>query len=218
LLLLAVAGMLGGCRREPVVAAPTVDHAERWLTQCVPEVREPPVIPSDSLGGSMLHLGIESNPVVASLARTVPGGWGGFTTDSSGRLLVRLVDTTRAEAALAALRRLWQDSASVSGTGSDSYARWHAPMLPTARVVPVRFSMAQLFGWMTYITWELHSTRNGPVELRGWGLDDRRNSLIYVATDSVAQRHLEDVLGALGLPCGLVRTSWGPPIRFLDDG
>ena len=62
------------------------------------------------------------------------------------------------------------------------------------------------------------TARHGPIELSGWGLDDRRNSLIYVATDSTGQRHMEDVLGTLGLPCHLVRTSWSPPLQFLNDG
>ena len=210
--LLTASLMLGACHREPALATIALDPSERWLTQCVPTVREPPVTPSNAPGGQRLGSGIESNRLWALLARTVPGGWGGFDGDSSGRLLVRLVDTTRTEAALAALRRLAQDSASAD------FDRCIAPMLPTARVVPVRFSMAQLFDWRAYIDAELQSTRHGPVGLRGWGIDYRRNALTYSATDSVAQRHMEDVLGTLGLPCALVRTSWGPPYRFLNDG
>lgn len=198
---------LGACRHQPSTAPAAREPRGRPLTRCVAEVRDAPIAPSESLSVPPPY-GMRSDEVAAVVARTMPGGWGGFAGDSTGRLLVRLVDTTQADSALAALARLAGDPQWAS------FNAWYAPMLPTARVVPTRFDMAQLYDWMHYLQARLLADRPAGVAIRGWGID-LQSTIDLSATDSVAQRRLEAYLGTLGLPCGLVRTSWMAPIYML---
>lgn len=197
--------VLGACRQHTVVPAADPVPGTMPLSQCVPGVRAAPITPSETLSVP-LHRGLLSDQIEAMAARVVPGGWGGFTSDGAGGLLVRLVDTTQVEAALTVLRRLAEDPEWRKFSETYDVSR-----LSTARAVPTKWDAAQIYDWKVYIGQRLSSARPAAgISLRlSWVSLD--HFIEYMATDPAAQRRLDEYLSTLELPCGLVRTgSTGP--------
>ena len=130
----------------------------------------------------------------ASLAREVPGGYGGLYLDG-GRVVVLLTDTLRKDAARRELAR-----------------RIPRPDLDIerARVIPARWTFAQLHDWWAYI-----SARR--VRFEGatmFDIDERANRLVYGFRDSTALRRAEEDVRPLELPCYLVAFVIRPPVRL----
>ncbi len=206
----AVVGILlvvtGACGQRTIVPAASPDLGTMPLSQCVPGVRAAPITPSETLSFPFSRR-TRSDQIEAVAARVVPGGWGGFTSDGAGGLLVRLVDTTQAEAALTALRRLAEDPD--WRRFSETY---DASRLPTARAIPTQWGVAQIYDWKAYIDQQLIAAPPAAgisIQLSWVTLDQ---FIEYMATDPAAQRRLDEYLSTLELPCGLVRTGWTGPL------
>ncbi len=120
----------------------------------------------------------------AATARDIPGGFAGVILD--GGLVVFLVDTTKRDAALAALA---QQGALLGRDPNHVRAR------------KVRWDFAQLHDWYAYLN--LHGFQLDS----GWtssGLDEAHNQVMYGVVDEVTRKRYERRLARLGIPCGLV--------------
>src|SRR5881394_112918 len=119
----------------------------------------------------------------ATLARDIPGGFGGIIR-KDGAPLVYLVDTTQRAAAIAAL------------TGQGALKSSDAP-----RIRAARWSFDQLYDWNRYVL--LHYTLPNP-DVVAWSIDEQQNRLAFDVTDESSRRRLVAALRALRLPCFLV--------------
>lgn len=130
----------------------------------------------------------------ASLARQVPGGYGGLYWEydppltpggprpETRRLIVSLVDTTRREAALRALASERPDLD-----------------LLRATIKPARWSFAELYDWYGWLL--PRAVREGVVTT---DIDEVENRIVFGVEHAEGRRLLERQLAGLGLPCFLI--------------
>jgi hypothetical protein len=128
------------------------------------------------------------------LARTVPGGFGGyFVRSSDGRETIYLKEPEKRGEALVAL-----NARPVTGVtiGADVV------------VVRGRWDYVQLYEWYRYLVPRLSGTR-----LVSTDLDEGENRILLGVEDEPSRRRLERRLAALDVPCFLVAIEVGPPPR-----
>jgi hypothetical protein len=119
----------------------------------------------------------------AVTAREIPGGFAGIILE--GGPVVFLVDTTKRDAAVAAL-----------------IARHALPGRhpERARVRKARWDFAQLHEWYEYLNGHL----TGDSGFAMSDIDEGHNRLTYGVADSAARQRFEARLASLPVPCGLV--------------
>ena len=119
----------------------------------------------------------------AVTAREIPGGFAGIILE--GGPVVFLVDTTKREAALAAL------------IGRHAIPGRHPER---ARVRKARWDFAQLHEWYEYVNGYL----TGEPGFAMSDIDEEHNRLSYGTGDEAARERFEAILARLPVPCGLV--------------
>jgi hypothetical protein len=180
--------LLGGCRHKP----PYIETPLKWRwadvgKTCAADApaSELPLSTRDSLGHPFGTPGKYDDVwgYRASIARTVPGGWGGLTGREKGNgFAIYLVDTTERDAAIAALI-----SAEVPYIS------------PGIEVRRGRWTYVQIYDWFRYI----HSHLRG-VAVTSWSLDESNNRIVYGVEDEAAGRELDRQLTGMNVPCFLV--------------
>lgn len=162
---------------------------------CVPSVQGPPD------RGDTTFLGARAAWVAA--ARRVPGGYGGWR-QASDRWVLRLVDTSAARAAKAAII---QERAVLDANGTIDTAAMRA-----APVEKVRWSVPQLYDWLGHIRGPLISaSRTQTLNLVSLGVLEVDNQLSIEVASRTDQVRLEGVLADMAVPCNLVLLRVGPP-------
>jgi hypothetical protein len=135
----------------------------------------------------------------ATLARQVPGGWGGFFLDSVSQPTVYLVHPQRRQEALGALH--------ADGVGLPLYD------IRTSQVWQGRWDFAQLYDWYRYV-----NVRAWAVNGLYWtDIDEAHNRLAY-GVDTTAKGELEALFVTLDLPCDLVTVTVSAPVTALSPG
>ena len=129
----------------------------------------------------------------ASIARQVPGGWGGFFL-VDGQPTVYLVEPGRRDEALAALHLLWD---------------WTPYDIRQSDVWQGRWDFAQLYDWRRYIDVAV----GWPEGLTSSDLDEFRNRIAYGVRDEGIAASFGALLDSANLPCELVLIEVGGPIQ-----
>jgi hypothetical protein len=128
-----------------------------------------------------------------SIARNIPGGWGGVTHREKGLgFAIYLVDTTKRADAVDALMK-----AGVPYISRQTEARIG------------RWTYVQLYDWFRFI-----HTHLGRIALTMWTLDDERNRIFYGVETEQAALELDRQLTALKIPCFLVFVEVTGPVRL----
>jgi hypothetical protein len=118
----------------------------------------------------------------SDLARTVPGGFAGFTLESNA-LIVLLVDTTKKQGALDALGGSFPD----------------APY-SSIRVRAARWNFFQLAEWYRFFQVGLRTTATITLT----DIDEGANRITFGVHDAASRAALEQSLAQLDVPCYLV--------------
>lgn len=153
-----------------------------------------PAARRDSLPPTPAGSRIDDDDRWVRLARTVPGGFGGyFVRSSDGRETIYLKEPEKRGEALVAL-----NARPVTGVtiGADVV------------VVRGRWDYVQLYEWYRYLVPRLSGTR-----LVSTDLDEGENRILLGVEDEPSRRRLERRLAALDVPCFLVAIEVGPPPR-----
>jgi hypothetical protein len=127
-------------------------------------------------------------------ARIVPGGWGGgpyYLPSVPGPPTILLRDTTRKEAALAALDTLLPPAARRSAMPPQ-------PIL----VRQVRWDLAELYDWKEFIESNFGSAQG--TTINSWGISNQRNAIMIGIEKREALLDTMRWLQGLGIPCRLV--------------
>jgi hypothetical protein len=120
----------------------------------------------------------EPDDAFARLARTVPGGFGGFLY-SDGKPTIYLVDTTKAAQAISGVV-----AGGIPATG--------------AQVLQGRWDFAQLSDWMEYVTPRL------TVRISFSDINEATNRLEFGGPDERVLKQLDSAFSRMHLPCHLV--------------
>ena len=160
-------------------------------------------VPTDSIAPLFRR---RSNPdAFERISRTVPGGFASIERDSTGRFVVRMVDTTKADTIRAALREPF--TAGRSPVEKAGILR----ELATARAERVSLSMAQLIDWNDYVA---TFVIGGPAVV-GVGVNVHRQRIEVDVADENGPDVVEARLGSRRIPCGLVVIKITGPVRLL---
>jgi hypothetical protein len=132
----------------------------------------------------------------ADLAEHVPGGFAGILY-RAGKPVLRLTDTTQAEAAKRALVGVH-------------------PSFPIgdATVEASRWNFAQLVNWYNYL---MQHTPLWSIGVTSGDKSEGDNRIKYGVADSASLRRVRDLLISLPIPCDLVLLEIREPIRLHDD-
>lgn len=186
----AVAAGACGVTEPPEDHRPAHPESMRWAMlgrKC------PPDAPADTLSlaarASVPPPWSEANEHWATVARRVPGGWGGWFLEE-GIITMYLVDPTQKDAALAALRT-------------------EGIHLPSRIVVKQgRWSFAELYDWYRYVRWQLYV--NSGLGVHMTDVQEARNRLEFAVTNRSERAVVEQMLADIGVPCFLVAIRIGP--------
>ncbi len=119
----------------------------------------------------------------ATIARTIPGGWGGVSwRKEDPRTVIYLTDTTQLAAAVPAL-----------------VAAGLLPQNPRVGLLQGRWTYVQLYDWFRYIQTHILGVR-----VSMWTLDERNNRIYYGVEDEAAALDLSRRLTEMHAPCFLV--------------
>lgn len=196
-LTVVVLATLGGCRSVPVA----LPREPSELPGCGPERRLAPMRPSDTVSGVPRMLGAPENMIAAG--RVVPGGFTGISFDTTAKVwTIQLVDTTALAAARVAIVPLAPDTTIARALRSASARR-------------VRWSVAELYDWMSYILENIAGLHPG-LSHAFVGIHYELNLISFTVPEAV-KRPLEARLAELGVPCGTVRIRIGGPARVLGS-
>jgi hypothetical protein len=120
---------------------------------------------------------------MATIARTIPGGWGGISwRREDPRTVIYLIDTTQLTAAVPAL-----------------VTAGLLPANPRVGVLQGRWTLAQLYDWFRYIQTHIRGVR-----VSMWTMDGHNNRIYYGVEDESAAVDLSRRLIAMNAPCFLV--------------
>jgi hypothetical protein len=146
----------------------------------------------------------------ARLAERLPGGFGGFSIEENGDVVVFLQDTTHAAAARAAVAPLLRDR------GRSRRSR--GPAVPNIVVRRGEFGFGQLSGWRDQLTDPLMDIEGVEVV----DLDERTNRIVVGISSDAARAGAEQKAKELGAPAAALRfektAPFAPDIRYLDEG
>lgn len=194
----ALLAALGACR-SIIVERPSPQLTE--LPGCEPERRLAPIHPSDTVSGVPRTLGAPRDMIAAG--RVVPGGFAGISYDTIAKVwAIQLVDTTGLAAARVAIVPLAPDTTIARALRSASARR-------------VRWSIAELYDWMSYIGENIRGLHPG-LGHAFVGIHYEFNLISFTVSEAV-KRPLEARLVELGVPCGTVRIQTGGPARVLGS-
>ena len=142
-----------------------------------------PPVPAENVG--------DENDRWVRVARTVPGGFGGYFVRGGGRETIYLTDPSKRREAIAAL-----NVHHIMGTliGPDAVAE------------RARWDFVQLYEWYRYLSPRIHS-----LGVWEYGIDVLNNRIRLSVSSESARQQLEKRLVALGVPCLLVAIEVGPP-------
>lgn len=189
-----------GCRHKPPYVEPPPQG--RWADigkQCTSASPATELSKSlrDSLGNPFAAPGAQDAWAErASIARVIPGGWGGVTRPRKGLgSAIYLTDTTQRDTALAALLN----------AGVRYIAR-------SSEVKQGRWTYDQLYDWFRYIHSHLRH-----VSVSMWALDEHNNRIFYGVEDDAAGLELDRQLTAMNVPCFLVAREVTGKVRLLQD-
>lgn len=196
-LIVVVLATLGGCRSVPVA----LPREPSELPGCGPERRLAPIRPSDTVSGVPRTLGAPQDMIAAG--RVVPGGFAGISFDTAAKVwAIQLVDPTALAAARVAIVPLAPDTTIARALQSASARR-------------VRWSIAELYDWMSYILENITGLHPG-LSHAFVGIHYQWNMISFTVPEA-ARRALEARLVELGVPCGTVRIRAGGPARVLGS-
>lgn len=197
-LTVVVLATLGGCRSALVERLP---REPSELPGCEPERRLAPIHPSNTVSGVPRTLGAPEDMIAAG--RIVPGGFAGISYDTTAKVwTIQLVDTTALAAARVAIVPLAPDTTLARALRSASARR-------------VRWSIAELYDWMSYIDENIRGLHPG-LSQAFVGIHYGLNVISFTVPEA-ARPALEARLVELGVPCGTVRIRAGGPARVLGS-
>lgn len=220
--LLAVPLLLGACSEFAGPAQPeddrfTASGAATWVALDKPCPADAPAysLPAALRNSPPARSHQDWNGRMAEIAREVPGGWGGLFYASSpesaanrtpGALTMYLVDPTKREEAIAALRPLLA-SATTNTSGGQIF-----PDIANAQVRQGRWDLVQLYDWYLYLI--QHVSRAGSVQYHYSEIAVSRNRIEFGVLDESARQRLTERLKELDVPCFLVAVEIRPQARL----
>lgn len=184
---------LSACRTAP---APAARPLLAPLSNCVEVRGEPSTFPPGTY-----TLGSPEREWVDA-TRGIPGGFADARGDAADRRLVlRLVDTTKAAQAKAALVELVRTRPEVVIVGIS------AAEIAGARVAPAQWTLAELYDWMRYTTTLLGEWGNqlppGRRQPSALGIRPAANRLDLGFNSDEQRQSFDAFIAGRGLPCDL---------------
>ena len=173
------------------------DRPPQPLPQCIEAKRLPP---ADSVHLLMAGQRPPENRLLR-LSRTVPGGFLSVESGRNGQLVIRMVDTTKADTVRTALAT----SDSAEPPAADAVSR-----LQSAELEQVRFSRAELDDWASYLfALVVAGGNNVGVRVSGVGANPYYGRVDILVPTETDRTWVETKLASAAIPCGLVAIELG---------